>query len=176
MRVNLTSAHGTRRRYLRGCRCSLCRAANAARQREWTRANPNRASEIAKKNYESHRDECIRRATEYIAAHQDEHRAYVRSHYRRNKERYSAYRQNRRAAVAQASGTHTGEDILSQYAAQKKRCYWCGVRLGGTYHIDHVVPLARGGSNSRENLVIACPSCNLSKRDKHPMDFAGVML
>lgn len=32
-------------------------------------------------------------------------------------------------------------------------------------HWDHVIPLAKGGCDSIENLLPSCPSCNLSKND-----------
>ena len=66
-------------------------------------------------------------------------------------------------------------DVAAQRTRQKGRCYWCGEKTGRHYHVDHVVPLIKGGSNGPENLVIACAACNLSKKDRHPMDFAGRM-
>lgn len=45
------------------------------------------------------------------------------------------------------------------------RCQYCGdLSPGG--HIDHVIPLSRGGTDSIENLKWSCPTCNLSKGDK----------
>lgn len=32
--------------------------------------------------------------------------------------------------------------------------------------IEHIVPLARGGSNDESNLWLACPICNAHKADK----------
>lgn len=46
----------------------------------------------------------------------------------------------------------------------------------GRYHVDHVHPIAKGGSNGRENIVLACRKCNLSKRDRLPIEFAGRLL
>ncbi|MFI8830536.1 HNH endonuclease [Streptomyces afghaniensis] len=40
-------------------------------------------------------------------------------------------------------------------------------------HVDHLVPLARGGAHSLSNLVPACQRCNTSKGAKDPYDFAG---
>lgn len=62
-----------------------------------------------------------------------------------------------------AKGRYTPEDVLTQYTRQKGHCYYCKKRVGKQYHVDHIVPLARGGSNGPENLVIACPTCNLRK-------------
>lgn len=84
--------------------------------------------------------------------------------------------QHRRRAQKQASGgTHTASQIQEQIQRQKSRCYYCRNKLKkGKYqwHIDHVVPLSRGGSNDISNIVITCPTCNLKKNDKLPHEWA----
>lgn len=45
-----------------------------------------------------------------------------------------------------------------------RRCAYCGAT--GDLHMDHVVPLSRGGTHTIGNVVPACPSCNLSKHNK----------
>src|SRR3546814_15107522 len=71
----------------------------------------------------------------------------------------------RRAQAVSSGGEFTAEDIDAMLAAQKKKCWYYGTKLTA-YHVDHRIPLARGGSNGPENLVIACPACNLSKGAK----------
>lgn len=44
------------------------------------------------------------------------------------------------------------------------KCVYCSAADDLT--LDHVVPLSRGGSNTAENLVTACRSCNSSKGAK----------
>jgi hypothetical protein len=49
------------------------------------------------------------------------------------------------------------------------RCQYCQMhqRLqGATFHIEHVIPLGQGGASDLENLVLACPGCNLHKADR----------
>jgi 5-methylcytosine-specific restriction endonuclease McrA len=99
-----------------------------------------------------------------------------------NQEAILARVRTQKARRRAAAGIHTGADIATQYRRQKGRCYWgrvlnptCAVTLSSGYHVDHVIPIAAGGSNGPENLVLACPDCNLRKGAKHPMDFAGVM-
>ena len=87
--------------------------------------------------------------------------------------KYAAYSRNRRAKKIGNGGVHTAADIKAQYDRQRGKCFYCGRDVGDNYHVDHVVPLALGGSNGPENLVIACPECNGKKRAKHPMDFCG---
>jgi 5-methylcytosine-specific restriction endonuclease McrA len=43
--------------------------------------------------------------------------------------------------------------------------------VGDKYHVDHVVPLSRGGSDGPENIVISCPRCNCSKSSKLPEEW-----
>lgn len=43
-------------------------------------------------------------------------------------------------------------------------CHYCGVELAENEStLDHLIPLARGGSNSLQNLVLACQPCNTWK-------------
>jgi 5-methylcytosine-specific restriction endonuclease McrA len=62
--------------------------------------------------------------------------------------------------------------LLAWESAQLKVCHWCGVRCARNYHVDHIIPLAKGGAHELTNLCIACPSCNLSKAAKDPIEFA----
>lgn len=46
------------------------------------------------------------------------------------------------------------------------RCEYCRMHQslqGATFHVEHVVPLARGGNSDPVNLAWCCPSCNLHK-------------
>lgn len=44
------------------------------------------------------------------------------------------------------------------------RCRYCGRRFPAKQlHVDHVVPVARGGRDDERNLVTACVACNLAK-------------
>lgn len=82
----------------------------------------------------------------------------------------------RRARLVAASGRHSGADVKQQYKRQQGVCYWCKVPLNGDFHVDHLIPLAKGGTNGPENIVCACPTCNLSKADKMPWEFTGRLL
>jgi len=45
------------------------------------------------------------------------------------------------------------------------KCRYCKTTVG-PFHIDHIKPLARGGSNRDENLCVACATCNFKKAAK----------
>ena len=56
---------------------------------------------------------------------------------------------------------------------QNNRCYWCSTSIAKTYQIDHYYPLSKDGEHLIENIVLACPHCNMSKHDKDPIEFAN---
>ena len=47
------------------------------------------------------------------------------------------------------------------------KCRYCGAS-GVALECDHVLPVSRGGSNDKTNLVAACKKCNREKGDKTP--------
>jgi 5-methylcytosine-specific restriction endonuclease McrA len=55
--------------------------------------------------------------------------------------------------------------------AQPKVCFYCGADCSDAFHVDHFLPLARGGAHVLTNLRIACPSCNLHKSARDPLEW-----
>lgn len=49
-------------------------------------------------------------------------------------------------------------------------CGYCGEKISNP-HCDHIIPHSLGGSNEPDNLVTACPSCNLSKHARTPEEW-----
>lgn len=43
------------------------------------------------------------------------------------------------------------------------KCAYCKKDCSHDFHVEHKIPLSRGGNNRRENLALSCPSCNYSK-------------
>lgn len=136
---------------------AMCKQCITKQSRAWHEANRER-KKIANRVWYTGNTE---RVAEYNRTHQDAKR----------KSKASAQRA-RAARKRNAEGHHTAEDVRAQHKAQKGKCYYCKSSVGDKYHVDHVVPLSRGGANGPENLVIACGTCNMSKRDKLPHEWA----
>jgi 5-methylcytosine-specific restriction endonuclease McrA len=52
------------------------------------------------------------------------------------------------------------------------RCHWCGGSFPpAELTMDHIVPLVRGGSSSRGNVVPACKECNSRKKYLLPLEW-----
>lgn len=50
-------------------------------------------------------------------------------------------------------------------------CHICGKQCQPeNIHLDHVIPLSKGGEHSRANVKVACAPCNIRKSDTMPSD------
>lgn len=66
-------------------------------------------------------------------------------------------------------------DVLraALFAQQNGRCLYCCIHLPiEDTHLDHIIPLAKGGLDASWNLAIACRKCNQMKCDKPAIDLA----
>lgn len=50
------------------------------------------------------------------------------------------------------------------FKRDKFTCQYCG-RSGVELEVDHITPVASGGTNDIDNLITACKDCNRGKRD-----------
>ena len=57
----------------------------------------------------------------------------------------------------------TGKQIRQRFAEFDHHCAYCGA--AGDLHIEHVVPISKGGPHAIGNIIPACKDCNFSKRD-----------
>lgn len=78
----------------------------------------------------------------------------------------------RRARLRKAEGTHTYDQIESLLKKQKHRCAACDCSIRKSFHIDHIRPLSKGGSNWISNIQLLCQKCNCSKHNKDPVQWA----
>ncbi len=80
---------------------------------------------------------------------------------------------NNRARTLNAFGTVTVSILRDRIYESAGKCEWCAVSIvEEAFEVDHIVPLNRSGTNTPENLAIACPTCNRRKSAMHPPRFA----
>ena len=88
------------------------------------------------------------------------------------KERMKVSNHARRARKA-GNGGKPSPGIQSRLMRlQDGKCIYCRQRIVKPY-IDHILPLALGGSSDDHNLQILCRSCNGKKGASHPIAFAN---
>ena len=160
----------------RGSNCKTCseaykvryraRPGNKERQAEansrWRAQNAAHKKDAAQRWYTENRAATIDRSARWAASHPEKAKGSSRQWARRNPEMRAAYQRRRSAckAAAEQDG-HTYEDLLASWAERGlDDCVYCG---GEFEHVDHAVPLSRGGPHTLDNLVPSCASCNCSK-------------
>ncbi len=88
----------------------------------------------------------------------------------RKRENGRADLRRRRARKANApTDNHTPAELVESW--DERGLYVCTYCGGPHQHIDHVVPLSRGGGETVGNLVPACSPCNLSKGARLPCEW-----
>ena len=73
----------------------------------------------------------------------------------------------RRARGKSLINTLTAEEWISILKKYKFRCAYCGKEftLFDRETRDHVIPMSKGGHNTKDNIVPACRSCNSKKHN-----------
>ncbi len=110
----------------------------------------------------------------YRAANPEKHRANTAAWRTKFPEKARAQVHRRKARKRNAPGeSYTPAHYQAALAViWKHECAYCRA-TDRPLHIEHVVPLSRGGSNELANLVPACGKCNLSKGTKLLAEWRG---
>ena len=141
-----------------------CRVCTNALTRKWlkehpkqARANERRAREKNPERYaELHRQGAARRHAENPQAQAERTRRWLAKH----PEVVAIWNHRRQARKRNAPGHTSREQLVARWAYYGSQCWMCGENAEVT---DHVIALARGGSNWPANLRPACRRCNASK-------------
>ena len=73
-------------------------------------------------------------------------------------------RKSRREAIeGSLEPSYSNADIALLRSIQNDACYYCGTSISGSFQVDHLEPLARGGSDGVGNIMLACAACNRAK-------------
>lgn len=134
-------------------------------------ANCEHISERRKANRLKNLERERQRSRDYYSANAEARREQGKRWASTNPEYYRMASRSRRARKKAAEGSYTKEQWEAKIKAHKGRCHWCQQRIDGTPHADHLIALAKGGSNDISNIVPACKSCNCKKHTKLPWEF-----
>lgn len=162
------------------------RAANPdsakARQLSWVAANP----EKVKATYNKWRDANPAKVKAGTAAYRAANRDKLKASRVTRGDRINAYRaawraanpdaarihaHNRNAKKRENGGTLSKGLSIKLFKLQRGMCPCCKQPLGDDFHMDHIQPIALGGSNTDDNIQLLRQRCNNQKSAAHPVDF-----
>lgn len=110
-------------------------------------------------------------AAAYRSANKEKNRARIAEWSAANPEKKRINNHNYRA-IKRAAGGKLSKDLTANLLKlQRGKCACCGQILGDDIHLDHILPLALGGSNTDDNIQLLRSLCNQRKHAKHPIDF-----
>lgn len=169
--------------------------------REWRLANPEKVKKAVNSWRLANQDRIKEKCSEYQAKHKDTLKISNAEYYLKNKSkaalsgalRYAAnpeehkarcalwvkenpdaaklIQANRRARKKNAQGNLSRGLVDRLHLLQQGKCACCKQPLGSSFHLDHIMPLALGGSNTDDNIQLLRQRCNNQKHAKHPIDF-----
>jgi 5-methylcytosine-specific restriction endonuclease McrA len=163
--------------------CQPCRDARNAYRSKYYKAYPEKKRAMDIRYLERHPGQQNKYSKKYRDANRDKTRSATLKWNKANPEKMNAAARKRRAVKLQNGWEpYTETQVLETYG---KTCYLCsqpvdlqasrrigkekGWELG--LHIDHVVPIIAGGSDTLKNVRPTHAICNMKKGDKMPDDF-----
>lgn len=122
------------------------------------------------KYYQRNKESIGQKTKEYAQTHIEQANCYKKKWVERNPEkRRDSLRlseQRRRAAKRNVEYEYFSKsDVLEKWG---NHCFYCN---GDFEHIDHYIPLSKGGSHTLDNVRPSCASCNQKKYVKMPDEF-----
>jgi 5-methylcytosine-specific restriction endonuclease McrA len=143
----------------------------AARYRKvYGQVNAVRIAAYNKAYREAHLDQERARQKTYLAGRHEQSRAMRKAWKLANPDRAS---ENNRQQISRRRARKNGAivtkaDYRAILAEHGMRCHICGLDIltRADLHFDHVIPLAKGGAHSAENIRPSHALCNQRKSDK----------
>lgn len=166
------------------------RAANAEKIKEWAASYAEKNKDVLRQRVYSYRAKNPSAARAINAKWAAKNSEYLRvknanwyslnrekvaakaSNYRKmNPDKVRLFRHNRKARINSSGGVLSKGLLNRLFKLQKGICPCCRKPLGKNYHMDHIIPLAKGGTNTDDNIQLLRQKCNAQKAARHPVDF-----
>ena len=129
--------------------------------RNWQENNREKQRESNRKCQAKHRVENKAQSRIYYQEHKVERNEYNKAWHRANPELLRAYDNRRRARLCSIPARLTAAEWLEVFNHHGGKCIYCGDTT--LIEMDHLTPLVRGGTHTKDNVAPACRGCNRAK-------------
>jgi hypothetical protein len=148
--------------------------------KEWATANRERLQETQKAWYEANKEYARAYNKSWYEANKDRRDKRIKEWQTANPDKRRVYCHRYRARKLSAGGACTADDLAAIRAAQTDKkgcliCWRCGKPIKGAPHLDHWIPLDKGGSDGPGNKHYMHAKCNLSKGAKLPAEIGRLL-
>lgn len=154
---------------------------------EWNALHPENIKAIMARYYSNHRTEINRRVREYrkntplhlrktTTNRADYKHAYYEAHKENSLRRRQEWRVNHRdrdtetTLKRKAKKYNTQTEFIRKYVVYERDhgiCYLCGNPVDpNCWHLEHKIPLSKGGTHTYDNVAVSHPICNMRKSAK----------
>lgn len=119
---------------------------------------------------ESRCKECKRkRNNEYQRNNREKINKTYSEYKKKNRDYFNVYNQKRRSRQKKLAASFTLKDWQDALKSFNHSCAYCG----STSEIqqEHYIPVASGGAYTKDNIIPACATCNMSKNDKNIIEW-----
>ncbi len=140
---------------------------NKAYRKTYWAANPERLAQVRKNYRRLHQKELRKSYAKWYAANREEQLKSRRKYYANHRAEYRRHKLKRKHAEKLNRGRSYAVWERELRSKRTFVCYWCGERKPiCLLHIDHVIPVSKGGADCISNVVPSCAHCNIAKHDK----------
>lgn len=189
--ANIEKEKERQRRWQDSNRDKVRAASNA-----WKKANKGKVSDYCAAKRAENPELFKKRLAEWKSKNKDRIKSYAVTYRKENEEAIKEWRRkdysrnpgpkilrehNRRALKSVGGGTLSKDIIRILWKRQKGKCPACKADLRKTgFHLDHIFPLIPkkgepAGKHEDKNVQLTCPTCNMKKKNKNPIQFMQEM-
>jgi len=149
----------------------LCKPCKMSSVKKWQTENKEKFQESVKKSHLKNRYKRNEMYKNRYKKDPEKYKQLIKEWKNNNKDKKRIYEQNRRARKKKSNGVLPTNIREKLFKLQNGKCPCCGNFLGDDSHLDHILPLALGGTNTVDNVQLLTRKCNLKKRANHPIDY-----
>lgn len=165
-----------------GSHASYCKSCNSSRVVEWKRKNREKYNEYSKnlarkkslEDYKEYRESRNKSNRLWVEKNKEKVKNYKDNWRKKNPEKFREYDRKRRAEkLKNGFEKYTEQQVISLYGI---KCHICvkpidmsanravgSIGWENSLHVDHLVPISKGGADTLANVRPSHAMCNLKK-------------